>query len=195
MQVNHDREALLASCLAVSQRAAQTLEWAKAAKKDILSIALDHLTLARAALYATCLQASAPPPEAEQHSAAALDFLRRANHQEMITRGLLTRALLRGLQHRLTGPDSAAEALDEAWDIAERGPMPLFQADIHLHRARLFGHLPPRASDSVLETEPVCAYPWQSPAEDLTAARRLIDKHSYGRRKQEWADAEAAILR
>jgi hypothetical protein len=28
--------------------------------------------------------------------------------------------------------------LDEAWEIAERGPMPLFLADIHLHRARLF---------------------------------------------------------
>jgi len=28
--------------------------------------------------------------------------------------------------------------LDEAWEIAERGPMPLSLADIHLHRARLF---------------------------------------------------------
>ena len=39
---------------------------------------------------------------------------------------------------------SAGEALgaqadlDEAWDIAERGPMRLHLADIHLHRARLF---------------------------------------------------------
>ena len=38
-----------------------------------------------------------------------------------------------------TGRDSAQADLDEAWEIAERGPMRLFLADIHLHRARLFG--------------------------------------------------------
>ena len=36
---------------------------------------------------------------------------------------------------------SAQSDLDEAWEIAERGPMPLFLADIHLHRARLFGRM------------------------------------------------------
>ena len=43
---------------------------------------------------------------------------------------------------RLDRPQAEAEAsrrdLDEAWQIAERGPMRLFMADIHLHRARLF---------------------------------------------------------
>ena len=46
-------------------------------------------------------------------------------------RGLFTRAWLRAVQGQ---PD-----LDEAWEIAERGPMPWFLADIHLSRARLFG--------------------------------------------------------
>jgi hypothetical protein len=61
--------------------------------------------------------------------------------------------------------------LDEAWEIAERGPMPLFMADIHLYRARLFGDLAA-----------------------LAAARQLIEKHGYGRRLPELADAEAALL-
>ncbi len=47
--------------------------------------------------------------------------------------------------------------------------MPLFQADVHLHRAWLF-----RDRDA------------------LIAARRLIEKHGYGRRLEELADAEAA---
>ena len=34
-----------------------------------------------------------------------------------------------------------------------------------------------------------------SPEEDLKEARRLIEKHGYGRRKEELEDAEAALLR
>jgi hypothetical protein len=47
--------------------------------------------------------------------------------------------------------------------------MPLYLADIHLHRARLFRN---RA--------------------ELDIARDLIQKHGYGRRKEELDDAEAA---
>lgn len=79
-----------------------------------------------------------------------------------------------------TGPESAQSDPDEAWEIAERGPMPLFLADIHLHRARLFFR----------ETK----YPWISAKHDLAEARRLIFKHGYLRRKEELEDAEAAIL-
>ena len=83
-----------------------------------------------------------------------------------------------------TGPESAQSDLDEAWEIAERGPMPLFLADIHLHRARLFGHPAPGTVGE--------QYPWESPAADLAAARRLIEIHGYGRRLEELEDAEAA---
>ena len=65
--------------------------------------------------------------------------------------------------------------------------MPLFLADIHLHRARLFGGLTSKADGE--------KYPWQSPATDLAAAPRLIEKHGYGRRMQELKDAEAALRR
>ena len=64
---------------------------------------------------------------------------------------------------------AARTALDQAQEIAERGPMPLYLADIHLHRARLFRD-----------------------KGQLAAARTLIQKHGYGRRHEELADAEAA---
>jgi hypothetical protein len=187
------QEALLAKCPAVSERAAQTLKWAGHNHAALLTIALDHLTLGRAALYAAILESrsrreeSAPPPAASQPSLAsaateldhAVSGLRRAGYQDDLPRGLLTRAWLRSLTGPATGPDSARSDLDEAWEIAERGSMPLFLADIHLYRARLFLHANP--------------YPWQSPQHDLAEARRLIVKHGYLRRKEELEDAESSL--
>ena len=144
----------------------------------LLDIALDHLTLGRAALYAAILEGSSLDPchAPLQHAVAGL---RRAGTQDHLPRGLLTRAWLRFLEGTRTGPESAQSDLDEAWEIAERGPMKLFMADIHLHRARLFFR--------------EAQYPWGSPAADLAAARELIEKCGYGRRKEELADAEAAV--
>ena len=81
--------------------------------------------------------------------------------------GLLSRAWLRFVDG--DEPGSRAD-LDEAWEIAERGPMPLHMADIQLTRARLF-----RDRDAMKD------------------ARRLIEKHGYWRRKEELEDAEAAL--
>jgi hypothetical protein len=108
----------------------------------------------------------------------------RAGTQHHLALGLLTRAWLRCLTGARVGHESAQGDLDEAWEIAERGPMPLFMADIHLHRARLFG---------LSENRPA-SYPekWTSPEDDLAEARRLIEKHGYWRRKEELEDAEAA---
>jgi hypothetical protein len=64
-------------------------------------------------------------------------------------------------------PSGAQADLDEAQEIAERGPMPLLLADIALYRARLFRD-----------------------REALATARRLIEKHGYWRRKEELEDAE-----
>jgi hypothetical protein len=93
---------------------------------------------------------------------------------------------VRFLNGARTGAESAQEDLDEAWEIAERGPMRLFMADIHLYRARLFHSVKP--------------YPWgtdaegnaRGPKDDLAAARKLIEKCGYWRRKEELEDAEAA---
>lgn len=144
-----------------------------------LAIALDHLTLGRSALYAALLDSPNPHLQtAVSEIAAAMDGLRGACEQDHISRGLLTRSWIRFLTGTRTGPESAQEDLDEAWEIAERGPMPLFQTDIHLHRARLFHAVTP--------------YPWHSPRADRAAARALIEKHGYWRRKEELEDAEAA---
>jgi hypothetical protein len=39
------------------------------------------------------------------------------------------------------------------------------------------------------------AHPWEAPQADLAAARTLIYKHGYLRRKEELEDAEQALLR
>ena len=57
--------------------------------------------------------------------------------------------------------------------------MPLYRADILLTRARL----------SLSPGPPISA----SPRDDLTEARRLINKHGYHRRDEELADAEEAL--
>jgi hypothetical protein len=105
--------------------------------------------------------------------------LRRASMTVHIPLSLLTRAWLGRLTATNTS-DSAENDLGEAYEIAQSGPMPLFIADIHLHRARLFFR------DSV--------YPWKSPRHDLGEARQLILDHGYLRRMEELEDAEAAIL-
>ena len=120
-----------------------------------------------------------------------MDGLRRAGKNDYLPHGLLTRAwcyFAEATQYKLKGREQdAAECvtkskadLDEAWDIAERGPMRLHLADIHLHRARLFFREKP--------------YPWNSPQADLAAAEKLIHDCGYHRRDQELADAKRAIL-
>jgi tetratricopeptide (TPR) repeat protein len=194
----------VAVCRTVTERATQTLNWTEQYNGSLLNIALDHLTLGRAALYGALLEcangrgtpAQTSPSLSLLQSAelqraltaaatllnAAVDGLRRAGTTHHIPRGLLTRSWLRRLTGATTtaehGPDSAQSDLDEAWEIAERGPMPLFMADIHLHRARLFFGVKP--------------YPWESPRNDLAKARALIVRHGYWRRKEELEDTEAA---
>jgi hypothetical protein len=166
------------TCNAVAKRAAQTLAWV-APQHWLLDIGLDHLTLARAALYAPILDGRRPEGD---HLREAADFLRRAGAQEFLLPALLTRALFCAV----TGDfDGARENVNDAYDIAERGPMRLRLADIHLHRARLFG---------LMDSRPA-AYPWASPRDDLDAAKKLIDDCGYGRRREELADAEAAYQR
>lgn len=107
---------------------------------------------------------------------SAVEELRRAGQLDYLVVGLLVRAKLRASQNTAGVQDD----LDEAWEIAERGPMRLYMADIHLYRARLFFREKP--------------YPWQSPEDDLAAAKKLINECGYHRRDEELADAKRAIL-
>jgi tetratricopeptide (TPR) repeat protein len=162
--------AALDACAETEEQATQTL--ALATKYFALhSIALDHLALARTALYRALLGPPADPAPAATapgpRVATALDRLRQANRVDHLPNALLTAALYHGT---LGGdPEEARRLLAEAEQIAELGPMPLYLADVHLHRARLFRD---RAA--------------------LAEARALIDRHGYGRRRDELADAEAA---
>ncbi len=154
------------ACEAVAGRARQALKIAEKGNAPLLTIALDHLTLARCALYADLLAGRRPGPQAQAQTRQALDGLRAAGQQDYIPRGLLTRAWLRQAQ----GDTRGAQAdLAEAEHIASRSGMALFLADIALHRARLFRD--PQA---------------------LAEARRLIEAHGYRRRLPELADAETA---
>lgn len=157
-------EKIITACDIVSERASDDLRSAKHTGY-LLDIALDHLTLARATLYRSHFALPIAIPAMGQINAAILS-LRTAGDISYLPLGLLTRAW----QLCLSGDEEASRAdLDETWEIAERGPMPLFQADVQLTRARLF-------RDRVA----------------LKEARRLIEKHGYHRRDEELADAEEA---
>jgi len=139
-----ETSALQQTCAQAIERATKTLEWAERNNIDLLSAALDHLTLARATLYQAVLSQQpghppTPPDTVTTHLSAAVDGLRQAGSMDHLPSGLLTRAW----QRQLSGDRAGAIAdLDEATELAESGPMPLYQVDILLTRARLFG-LPP----------------------------------------------------
>ncbi len=163
-EVRGRRSELIKECRAVCQRAKKMFEW-RVPNDSLLDIALDHLTLGRAALYEAILTNGS---QATSHESldAAVSGLRRAGQQDDLPRGLLTRAWLRFVEKNI---DGCRADLDEAWEIAERGLMRLFMADICLHRARLF-------RDKAA----------------LAEAAKLIGKCGYHRRDEELADAEEA---
>lgn len=151
------------ACDEVERRATRTLSIS--VRNDwLLDIGLDHLTLGRARLY-RALVAASPLAAAAADIEQAVSGLRRAGQLQYLPLGLLTRAWLRSAQGDAPG---ARADLAEAEEIADRGPMPLFLADVHLYRARLF-----HDRTALLE------------------ARRLVEKHGYGRRREELADLEA----
>jgi tetratricopeptide (TPR) repeat protein len=177
-------------CRTVSERAAKMFEW-RLTGDALLDIALDHLTIFRTSLYVAILNES-ESRDYQSEIESAVTGLRHAGTMHWIPTGLLTRAWLRSLMGKHIGPESAQSDLDEAWEIAERGPMRLHMADIHLYRARLFGGMKDEGGGM--------KYPWdknpdgspRGPKDDLAAARKLIEQCGYWRRKEELEDAEAA---
>jgi tetratricopeptide (TPR) repeat protein len=163
-------ETLRNNILEVEIHAENKLKWASS-QNWLCDIALNHLTLGRVNFYRAILS-DLPSQKAEcleisrKDLDAAVDGLRQVGFQVLIPNALLSRA-----RHRLEQGDvSGAKAdLNEAWDVAERGPMRLHMADIHLHRARMFRD-----------------------KEDLEKARALIEECGYWRRKEELDYAEMA---
>jgi hypothetical protein len=155
-----------AICNEVELRAEATLSWVTS-MNWLLDIALDQLTLARVGLFRAILANALPQPALFlPRVAEAVSGLHAARQVYELPKGLLTAALyflVRG------EPEAARASLNEAQQIAERGPMmPLYLADVHLYRARLFRD---RA--------------------ELAKARALVEEHGYWRRKEELEDAEA----
>jgi hypothetical protein len=173
---------MLKTIQAVANYSVRALAWAEQ-QGNLLHRAFTHLVLGHAGLARVILDGSIfSHADSELHPirnqiAEAVTCLSSAAQQDDMPRGFLTRAWLLFLEGDAHG---ARADLDEAWDIAERGPMRLHLADIHLHRARLFFCEKP--------------YPWKSPQADLAAAEKLINDCGYHRRDQELADAKRAIL-
>jgi hypothetical protein len=154
---------------------------------------------------------ASPLSAAQSELDQAVSGFRSAGTTHHLPRALITRAWHRSLTGRGRGESSAESDLEEAWEIASRGAMRLFQADILLTRARLFGvrhssfvtghsslgtgdqpsDQGPRTSDQGPMTND---YPWGSPAADLAAAEELITTCGYHRRDEELADAKRALL-
>jgi hypothetical protein len=142
-----------------------------------LDVGLGHLILAQARLRRPGQVHDLNFPRAMDDCEAAMRALRRAGMQDEVCRCLLIRSWLRLLDGNA---DGARADLDEAWDIAARGPMRLHLADIHLRRARLFYREK--------------RYPWKSPQEDLAAATKLISDCGYHRRDEELSETNRTIL-
>lgn len=175
----------LTACDEAVRRFARAMEWAGRYGGTLVSTGLDHLTLCRATLYRTLLtsESNSGIQNVESKTRTALAKLRDANQVQELPKALLTTALYCGTLGR--NPKEALHLLDEAQLIAERGPMPLYLADVHLHRARLAGST--RYEGHGMQELGV------SPVAELAKARTLIEKHGYWRRRAELADAEAAL--
>lgn len=152
-------------CVEVEDRARTALEIA-IENRQLLSIALDHLSLGRAHLGLALTSAAPAFTTAREHLGRAVTGLRQAGGEEFIARGLLARAAL----HRLTGAHDLARAdLTEAEDIATRGHMRLHETDAHLEWTRL-----------CRDTGDLGAA-----REHLAKARELVDATGYERRRRE----------
>jgi tetratricopeptide (TPR) repeat protein len=149
----------------VEQRAEQAIVISRR-NRWLLDIALDHLSLGRAALIGSSAQDKASLARAADHLNLAVEGLREANVLRHLPRGLLARAEL----SIATKAFAAARAdLDETLSIATRTDMRLHEAEAHLGFTRL--HLAesdrPRARES------------------LERARKLVEETSYHRRDKE----------
>ncbi len=152
----------------VQPRATLTLEWALAAGLSLLTIALDHLTLGRAALALGNL------PEAAERLDKAVDGLRAAGTQHNLPWALLARSEIH--RHRRVF-DPARRDLHEVEKIARRGEMRLHLTDFHLESARL----------ALAESDPAAA------REHLDKARQLVTETGYHRRDPDLDEIAAQL--
>jgi tetratricopeptide (TPR) repeat protein len=134
-----------------------------------LDIALDHLTLGRAHLGLALTAPHVEDRDAERtravkHLNRAVDGLRQ--REDYLPRGLLARAAFRRLNSDFSG---ASTDLSDVLEIAERGPMRLYECDAYLELARLC-----RDQGQFDEAR-----------RHVERARELVEQTGYGRRRRE----------
>jgi tetratricopeptide (TPR) repeat protein len=152
----------------VRQGAAYALNVAQCRGLGLLTIALDYLSLGRAAL------ALGEHSEASVKLDQAVEFLRMAGQIHEVPLGLLARA---ALFREIRRPHLARRDLDEAIRIAKRSEMRLFQCDADLEYARL------ARAEGDRETA----------RGHVAEARRLVEETGYGRRRPEVEELEALL--
>ena len=161
----------------VSERAAQMLKWAEQNNAALLTIALDHLTLGRAALYTAILEGSSLHPCSAplQHAVDGLATPAARPHPQWPSDPRLAAESHRP-QHRPR-------------ERAERPGRGLGDRRARSHETPHGRHPPPPLPPLL----PRSAVSLGIPATDSAAARGLVEKCGYGRRKEELEDAERAI--
>jgi hypothetical protein len=122
---------------------------------------------------------------------AAIDGLRRAGRLDTLPSALLTAAWYHALRGEL---EPSKAALDEAWIIAERGPMPLVQADVLLYRSRLWLATARRVTGGIVAGACQYAWPDSTPQADALRSRRIIESHRYWLRMPELHDLEEVLF-
>lgn len=170
------RSQAMALCREVQERGDKVLEW-RSPSDSLLDIALDHLILGRALLLEAILR-NLPPnvlAQADDHLHRAANGLRHTGEQTWITLGLVARAQLRRVQEHF---QDSQKDLDEADQIASRGPMPLRQSDILLERTRLH-----HAQGNL-----------EQAGRTFSRAQSLIEKVGYGRRALELEALRKEVL-
>jgi len=195
----------------VAARATVALDLVQRGSKSLLDIALNRLSLGRAAQMAFLSShalswgegrsdvqvslASAPHPNplparagrgnsAAAYLDAAIDGLRAAGAVEFLTRGLLARAAFhRECPAATVGSDKLASAdLAEAFEIAERGGMMLFLADCWIESAH----------QRLARAQPTDAA-IAAAAKALDKAAKIITNTGYHRRDPDLALARAEL--
>ncbi len=162
----------------VLRRASQTLEWAKQYNLQLLTLALDNLSLGRSHLLQSQHEPNHSFAEAGTYLNRAVDGLRESGNQDDVPRGLLARTEY----YRITGTlDKAKRDLDEAFSIATRGGMGLYLADCHLEYARLALATPTLHPPPSLTGEGR----GEGAREHLAIAKKMIDEMGYHRRDKE----------
>ena len=157
----------------VLERAEKALEIAEQ-YGDLLSIALDHLSLGRAALLQALAEGTRDVAQAAASLHQAVAGLRKSGNMDDLPRGLLARAAL----FRQTQEFANARAdLEEVFEIAERGEMKLHLTDYHLEACRL----------CLAEGRPDAAQ------DHLAQAQALIQATGYHRRDPDAAELAAAL--